>query len=81
MTITTSQKIIKSLDADTGEELELTVRKKQMPVSDDKVVKIVESLLVRYKQDFSDHAKRGCYIPIPVGIWSRILLNGSNLIQ
>lgn len=73
MTITTTQKIIKigtsrgvtipakdlkALGADTGEELELIVRKKSAEVSGDELVKTANSLLKRYKQDFSNLAKR-----------------------
>ncbi len=73
MTITTTQKLIKigtskgvtlpakdlkALGVDTGEELELVVRKKQRPVSSDSVKEIAEDILRRYDQDFKNLAGR-----------------------
>ncbi|MFZ2494322.1 MAG: hypothetical protein WAW60_00925 [Candidatus Saccharimonadales bacterium] len=73
MTITTTQKIIKigtsrgvtipakdlkALNADTGEELELIVRKKTAQTDSTDVLKTANSLLDRYNQDFSNLANR-----------------------
>lgn len=73
MTITITQKIIKigtsrgvtipakdlqALGVDTGEELELVVRKKTADVSSDELVATANSLLDRYKKDFSNLAER-----------------------
>jgi len=73
MTITTTQKIIKigsskgatlpakelkNLGVDVGDEVEITVRKKTGNASDAEVLKAARSILERYKQDFSNLAKR-----------------------
>lgn len=73
MTITTTQKVIKigtsrgvtipakdlkALGVDTGEELELVVRKKTAQTSDVDVLDKANSLLDRYKQDFHNLAGR-----------------------
>lgn len=73
MTITTTQKIIKigtskgvtipakdlrALDVDTGDELEITVRKKTSQTSDNSVQEVAQSLLDRYNQDFKNLANR-----------------------
>ena len=74
MTITTTQKIIKigtsrgatlpakdlkSLGVDVGDEVEITVRKKATGnASDAEVLRAARSILERYKQDFSNLAKR-----------------------
>lgn len=74
MTITTTQKIIKigtsrgatipakelkNLGVDVGDEVELTVRKKNTGnASDAEVLKAARSILERYHQDFSNLAQR-----------------------
>lgn len=74
MTITTIQKIIKigtsrgvtlpakqlkALNLSDGDEVEITVRKKPtVTLSDDRVVKVANGLLDRYKQDFHNLANR-----------------------
>jgi len=73
MIITTTQKIIKigsskgatlpakelkNLGVDVGDEVEITVRKKTGNASDAEVLKAARSILERYKQDFSNLAKR-----------------------
>lgn len=73
MTITTTQKLIKigtskgvtipakqlkELGVETGEELEVIVRKKTTAASDKTVNDTVNSLLDRYKQDFHNLASR-----------------------
>lgn len=73
MTITITQKIIKigtsrgvtipakdlkALKLDTGDELELVIRKKTASADDAKVITTANSLLDRYKQDFQNLADR-----------------------
>ena len=73
MTITTIQKIIKIgssrgvtlsakqlrvLGVRDGDEIEVTIRKRTVAVDGDKVLKVANSLLERYKEDFSHLAKR-----------------------
>ncbi len=73
MTITTTQRIIKigtsqgvtipakdlkALGVAAGDELEITVRKKVGAATDSELVKTANSLLQRYKQDFSHLAQR-----------------------
>ena len=73
MTITTTQKIIKigtsrgvtipakqlrELGAETGDEIELTVRKKTTVASNAAVREKANALLDRYKQDFTNLSQR-----------------------
>lgn len=73
MTITTTQKLIKigtskgvtlpakdlkALGVETGEELELVVRKKQVSAGSDSVEDIAKNILQRYDQDFKNLAGR-----------------------
>lgn len=73
MTITTIQKVIKIgssrgvtlparqlrvLGVHDGDEIEVTIRKRTVAVDGDKVLKVANSLLRRYKEDFSHLAKR-----------------------
>jgi len=74
MTITTIQKIIKigtsrgvtlpakqlkALNLSDGDEVEITVRKKPtVTLSDNRMVKVANGLLDRYKQDFHNLANR-----------------------
>ena len=73
MTITTIQKVIKIgssrgvtlpakqlrvLGVRDGDEIEVTIRKRPMAADGDKVLKVANSLLRRYKEDFSHLAKR-----------------------
>ena len=73
MTITTIQKVIKigssrgvtlpakqlrALDVHDGDEVEVTIRKRTMSANGDRVLKAANSLLERYKEDFSHLAKR-----------------------
>lgn len=73
MTITTTQKIIKigtskgvtipakdlrMLNAEVGDELEITVRKTGSIAADGDVQAIAKSLLERYDQDFKNLANR-----------------------
>lgn len=56
--VTLSPKDLKKLEADTGDELELIVRKKKSESSDKKVKDIAEDILNRYNQDFKNLAER-----------------------
>ena len=73
MTITTIQKVIKigssrgvtlparyllALGSRDGEDIEVTVRKRSEAADDNQVLKTANSLLRRYKEDFSQLAKR-----------------------
>ena len=73
MTITTIQKVIKigssrgvtlpardlrALGIRDGDEIEVTVRKRSEAADDNQVLKNANSLLRRYKEDFSHLAKR-----------------------
>ena len=73
MNITTIQKIIKigssrgvtlpardlrALGIRDGDEIEVTVRKRSEAAGDNQVLKTANSLLRRYKEDFSQLAKR-----------------------
>ena len=73
MTITTIQKVIKIgssrgvtlpakqlrvLGVRDGDEIEVTIRKRTVVADDDKVLKVANSLLERYKEDFSSLAER-----------------------
>ena len=73
MTITTIQKVIKigssrgvtlparqlrALGVHDGDEIEVAIRKRTVAVDGDKVLKVANSLLRRYKEDFSHLAKR-----------------------
>ena len=73
MVITTIQKIIKigssrgvtlpardlrALGIRDGDEIEVTVRKRSEAADDNQVLKTANSLLRRYKEDFSQFAKR-----------------------
>lgn len=73
MTITTIQKVIKigssrgvtlpardlrALGICDGDEIEVTVRKRSEVADDNQVLKTANSLLRRYKEDFSHLAKR-----------------------
>lgn len=73
MTITTIQKVIKigssrgvtlpardlrALGIRDGDEIEVTVRKCSEAADDNQVLKTANSLLERYKEDFSHLAKR-----------------------
>ena len=73
MTITTIQKVIKigssrgvtlpakqlrALGVYDGDEIEVTIRKRTVVADDDKVLKVANSLLERYKEDFSSLAER-----------------------
>ena len=73
MTITTTQKLIKigtsrgvtlpareleKLGVEPGDTLELVVRKKPDTIDTDQAVKIANSLLERYKEDFQNLAGR-----------------------
>lgn len=73
MTITTIQKVIKigssrgvtlpardlrALGIRDGDEIEVTVRKRSEAADDNQVLKTANSLLSRYKEDFSHLAKR-----------------------
>ena len=73
MTITTIQKVIKigssrgvtlpardlrALGIREGDEIEVTVRKRSEAADDNQVLKTANSLLRRYKEDFSQLAKR-----------------------
>ena len=73
MTITTIQKVIKigssrgvtlpardlrALGIRDGDEIEVTVRKRSETADDNQVLKTANSLLRRYKEDFSQLAKR-----------------------
>lgn len=73
MVITTVQKVIKigssrgvtlpardlrALGIRDGDELEVTVRKRSEAADDNQVLKTANSLLERYKEDFSHLAKR-----------------------
>ncbi len=73
MTITTIQKVIKIgssrgvtlpakqlrvLGVRDGDEIEVTIRKRPVAADSDKVLKVANSLLERYKEDFSSLAKR-----------------------
>lgn len=72
MTITTIQKVIKigssrgvtlpardlrALGIRDGDEIEVTVRKRSEAADDNQVLKTANSLLERYKEDFSHLAK------------------------
>jgi len=65
MVITTVQKVIKigssrgvTLPIRDGDEIEVTVRKRSEAADDNQVLKTANSLLERYKEDFSHLAKR-----------------------
>jgi len=73
MTITTIQKVIKigssrgvtlpakqlrALGVRDGDEIEVTIRKRPVAAGSDEVLKVANSLLERYKEDFSHLAKR-----------------------
>jgi spoVT / abrB like domain len=73
MNITTIQKVIKigssrgvtlpardlrALGIRDGDEIEVTVRKRSEAADDNQVLKTANSLLRRYKEDFSQLAKR-----------------------
>ncbi len=73
MTITTIQKVIKigssrgvtlpakqlrALGIRDGDEIEVTVRKRSEAADDNQVLKTANSLLERYKEDFSSLAER-----------------------
>ena len=73
MVITTVQKVIKigssrgvtlpardlrALGIRDGDEIEVTVRKRSEAADDNQVLKTANSLLERYKEDFSHLAKR-----------------------
>ena len=73
MVITTIQKVIKigssrgvtlpardlrALGLRDGDEIEVTVRKRSEAADDNQVLKTANSLLRRYKEDFSQLAKR-----------------------
>lgn len=73
MTIKTTQKIIKigtskgatlpakelkSLGIDVGDEVEITIRKKNGNAADEQVLKTAKSILERYKQDFKNLSQR-----------------------
>lgn len=73
MTITTIQKVIKigssrgvtlpardlrALDVETGDEVELVVRKKTNAAEDNDVAKVAQSLMQRYESDFRNLADR-----------------------
>lgn len=73
MTITTIQKVIKigssrgvtlpardlrALDVETGDEVELVVRKKTNSAEDNDVAKVAQSLMQRYESDFRNLADR-----------------------
>lgn len=73
MNITTIQKVIKigssrgvtlpardlrALGIRDGDEIEVTVRKRSEAADDNQVLKTANSLLERYKEDFSHLAKR-----------------------
>lgn len=73
MVITTIQKVIKigssrgvtlpardlrALGIRDGDEIEVTVRKRSEAADDNQVLKTANSLLSRYKEDFSHLAKR-----------------------
>ncbi len=73
MTITTIQKVIKigssrgvtlpardlrALGIRDGDEIEVTIRKRLEVADDNQVLKTANSLLRRYKEDFSQLAKR-----------------------
>lgn len=73
MTITTIQKVIKigssrgvtlpardlrRLGVETGDDVELIVRKKTVAAQDDQALTTANSLLERYKKDFINLAKR-----------------------
>ena len=73
MTITTIQKVIKigssrgvtlpardlrALGIRDGDEIEVTVRKRSEAADDNQVLKTANSLFRRYKEDFSQLAKR-----------------------
>ncbi len=73
MVITTIQKVIKigssrgvtlpardlrALGIRDGDEIEVTVRKRSEAADDNQVLKTANSLLERYKEDFSHLAKR-----------------------
>ena len=73
MTITTIQKVVKigssrgvtlpardlrALGIRDGDEIEVTVRKRSEAADDNQVLKTANSLLRRYKEDFSQLAKR-----------------------
>ena len=73
MVITTVQKVIKigssrgvtlpardlrALGIRDGDEIEVTVRKRSEAADDNQVLKTANSLLRRYKEDFSQLAKR-----------------------
>ena len=73
MVITTIQKVIKigssrgvtlparelrALGIRDGDEIEVTVRKRSEAADDNQVLKTANSLLRRYKEDFSQLAKR-----------------------
>ena len=73
MVITTIQKVIKIgssrgvtlpakqlrvLGVRDGDEIEVTIRKRTVAADSDKVLKVANSLLERYKEDFSHLAKR-----------------------
>lgn len=73
MTITTIQKVIKigssrgvtlpardlrALDVETGDEVELVVRKKTSTAKDNEVAKVAQSLMQRYESDFRNLADR-----------------------
>ena len=73
MTITTFQKVIKigssrgvtlpardlrALDVETGDEVELVVRKKTNAAEDNDVAKVAQSLMQRYESDFRNLADR-----------------------
>lgn len=73
MTITTIRKVIKigssrgvtlpardlrALDVETGDEVELVVRKKTNTAKDNEVAKVAQSLMQRYESDFRNLADR-----------------------
>lgn len=73
MTITTTQKIIKigtskgvtipakelkRLNVDAGDEVEIVVRKKTPATNESEVIQAAQSILERYKQDFTNLAQR-----------------------
>lgn len=56
--VTIPAKDLKALGVAAGDELEITVRKKVVTATDSELVKTANSLLERYKQDFSHLAQR-----------------------
>ena len=56
--MTLPAKQLRALGVHDGDEIEVTIRKRTVVADDDKVLKVANSLLERYKEDFSSLAER-----------------------